>query len=66
MKNHLNEISTALWLALYQQYQTAYDGALYYFSSKDNMKKFIENPDKYVPQYGGFCAVAMFFNLKKS
>ena len=42
-----------------QQYQTAYDGALYYFSSKDNMNRFVENPNKYVPQYGGFCAVAM-------
>ncbi len=35
---------------------TEYDGVKFYFSSQENLKKFKENPTKYVPQYGGFCA----------
>lgn len=38
---------------------TEYDGVKFYFSSQENLKKFKENPTKYVPQYGGFCAYAM-------
>ena len=36
-----------------------YNGGNYYFSSEDNKKKFIAHPDIYLPQYGGFCAIAM-------
>lgn len=35
---------------------TTHDGATYYFSTKENMKMFKADPDKYLPQYGGFCA----------
>ncbi len=38
---------------------TQYDGVKFYFSSKENLKKFQENPKKYIPQYGGYCAYAM-------
>lgn len=38
---------------------TEYDGVKFYFSSQENLKKFKENPTKYIPQYGGFCAYAM-------
>ncbi len=34
----------------------AYDGATYQFSSTENQKAFQENPEKYVPAYGGYCA----------
>jgi YHS domain-containing protein len=30
--------------------------ANWYFSSKENSETFKENPEKYVPQYGGYCA----------
>ncbi len=33
-----------------------YRGAKYSFSSTSNRDLFLANPDKYVPQYGGFCA----------
>jgi len=33
-----------------------YDGATYQFSSADNQALFEENPEKYVPAYGGYCA----------
>jgi len=42
-----------------QKYQAIYNGAIYYFSSDKNKKEFAKNPEKYAPQYGGFCAVAM-------
>lgn len=31
----------------------------YYFSSDANRKKFIASPEKYEPEYGGYCAYAM-------
>ncbi len=41
------------------KYQTTYAGAVYYFVSDKNLKNFVKNPEKYAPQYGGFCAMAM-------
>lgn len=38
---------------------TEYSGATYYFHTEENKKKFLEDPDNYLPQYGGFCAIAM-------
>lgn len=42
-----------------KEISTQYDGVDFYFSSKENLNKFKENPKKYIPQYGGFCAYAM-------
>jgi len=36
-----------------------YDGAVYYFATEENKSKFEADPVHYVPQYGGFCAVAV-------
>ncbi|MFG6104401.1 YHS domain-containing (seleno)protein [Leptothoe sp. EHU-05/26/07-4] len=36
-----------------------YEGAIYYFSSEGNKLIFEGSPQQYVPQYGGFCAVAV-------
>lgn len=30
--------------------------ATWLFSSKSNLKKFVSDPEKYAPQYGGYCA----------
>jgi YHS domain-containing protein len=38
------------------QYTAEYDGAKYRFASADNRDKFQANPDKYAPQFGGYCA----------
>jgi len=35
------------------------DGATYWFSSEANQNAFKDNPEKYKPQYGGFCAYAV-------
>jgi len=31
----------------------------YYFSSVENMKLFDQDPKKYLPKYGGFCAIGI-------
>jgi len=31
-------------------------GATYFFASEEHKKLFTSDPDKYTPQYGGFCA----------
>ena len=37
-------------------------GATWRFTSKDHMKMFKENPSKYAPQFGGYCAYALGLN----
>jgi len=34
-------------------------GAIYRFATPRNRTRFLANPDVYVPQYGGFCAIAV-------
>jgi YHS domain-containing protein len=41
------------------QYHSKYDGATYYFRSGDDKTAFDKKPERYVPQYGGYCAMAM-------
>jgi len=41
------------------KYSTKHKGAAWYFSSKENLESFKSEPDKYAPQYGGYCAYAM-------
>lgn len=36
-----------------------YGGATYYFATAENKVQFEANPEQYMPQYGGFCAVAV-------
>lgn len=33
-----------------------WNGSIWYFSSESNKKMFEANPEKYAPQYGGYCA----------
>lgn len=44
------------------KYQFKYQGADWYFSSQANLNKFKMSPEKYAPQYGGYCAWAMSNN----
>ena len=39
--------------------QVEYNGANYRFSSEANKKQFLANPEKYLPQFGGYCAYAV-------
>lgn len=41
------------------KYQFTYNGIKYYFMNEKNKSIFIENPEKYLPQFGGYCADKM-------
>ena len=41
------------------EFKTEYKEADWYFSSQENLQAFIANPEKYAPQYGGYCAWAI-------
>ena len=43
-------------------YSTEYQGAEWHFSSQQNLDTFLANPEKYAPQYGGYCAWAVAHN----
>lgn len=40
------------------------DGVAYYFASAKSANQFKSTPDKYMPQYGGFCAYAVALGKK--
>jgi YHS domain-containing protein len=42
----------------------SYGGARYLFATKARRKSFLNNPTKYLPQFGGFCAVGTSFGEK--
>jgi YHS domain-containing protein len=44
------------------QFSTTYKGATYRFTSAENRDRFIATPEKFVPQYGGYCAYAISLN----
>lgn len=46
------------------KYTAVHNDAIYRFSSKKNRDLFNENPEKYAPQYGGFCAYGLTFGKK--
>ncbi|HEV8515159.1 MAG TPA: YHS domain-containing (seleno)protein [Cyclobacteriaceae bacterium] len=39
-----------------KEFSTQWKGAQWSFSSKQNLEAFKSNPEKYAPQYGGYCA----------
>ena len=39
-----------------------YQGAVYFFATEEHKQLFTTSPDKYVPQYGGFCAFGVGLN----
>jgi len=43
-------------------FTAAYKGATYRFASAENRARFIATPEKFVPQYGGYCAYAIALN----
>ena len=39
------------------QIRATHDGATYLFASKAHKDTFLKSPEKYLPEYGGYCAV---------
>ncbi len=46
-------------------HSTTHEGATFYFTNADNLAVFKKEPNKYMPQYGGFCAFAVAKMNKK-
>jgi YHS domain-containing protein len=44
------------------QFSTTYNGATYRFASAENRNRFLATPEKFLPQYGGYCAYAISLN----
>ncbi len=42
-----------------EKIQFDYRGIVYYFASQENLETFKKSPEKYEPQYGGWCAYTM-------
>ena len=42
-----------------KEFSLGYKGAIYYFISPENRTLFRANPEKYEPEYGGWCAYAI-------
>lgn len=47
-----------------KEFQSEYKKVVYYFTSADQKTKFDANPERYLPQYGGFCAFGVFAGAK--
>jgi YHS domain-containing protein len=41
------------------EFQAEYQGSTFYFNTATNRDRFTMQPDKFAPQYGGFCAFGM-------
>lgn len=42
-----------------KEYVYQWQDATWYFSSEENRNTFSQNPEKYAPQYGGYCSFAV-------
>lgn len=48
----------------YAKYTVERDGVAYYFSTEKTKKQFAADPERYMPQYGGFCAFGVAIGKK--
>jgi YHS domain-containing protein len=46
------------------QFWSTFDDAVYFFESSEHRALFMSAPDKYAPQYAGFCAGGVAFGVK--
>ena len=46
------------------KYTHVHDGVAHYFASEEAMQQFAAAPEKYMPQYGGFCALGVALGKK--
>ncbi len=45
-------------------YRTEYRGLKYYFTNAEQKSRFVANPEKYLPKYGGWCATGIAAGAK--
>jgi YHS domain-containing protein len=41
------------------EFAASFDDATYWFASDAHRKQFVADPDRYAPQFGGFCAITV-------
>jgi YHS domain-containing protein len=46
------------------KHSSVYKGATYRFTSEEHLKAFEQRPERYVPQYGGYCAFGVSVGAK--
>ena len=46
------------------EFSTTFDDAVYWFKSAEHRDMFAADPDRYAPQFGGFCAIALSHDFK--
>jgi YHS domain-containing protein len=39
------------------EFSASFDGATYWFNNAEHRALFVADPDRYAPQFGGFCAI---------
>ncbi len=47
-----------------KQFKSEYKKIFYYFTSAEQKSAFDKNPQKYLPQFGGFCAFGIYAGAK--
>ena len=47
-----------------KKFKSEYDKVIYYFTSAEQKATFDKNPEKYLPQYGGYCAFGVYAGAK--
>lgn len=47
-----------------KDYKSEHQKVVYYFTDADQKKAFDKNPERYLPQYGGFCAFGIYAGAK--
>ena len=47
-----------------KEFKSEHEKVLYYFTSAEQKTDFDKNPEKYLPEYGGFCAFGVYAGAK--
>ncbi|WP_422349501.1 YHS domain-containing (seleno)protein [Flagellimonas sp.] len=47
-----------------KEFKSEHEKVVYYFTNAEQKKKFDSNPNKYMPQYGGYCAFGVYAGAK--
>ncbi|TAI47681.1 YHS domain-containing (seleno)protein [Flagellimonas allohymeniacidonis] len=47
-----------------KEFKSEHNKVAYYFTTAEQKKKFDKNPNRYLPQYGGYCAFGVYAGAK--
>ena len=45
-------------------HKSTYDDVIYYFTNEEQKAKFDKDPERYLPQFGGYCAFGVYVGAK--